>query len=185
MNSAAIWRSPESGLVHTLINGLIFNISCFAIVSTHSSALAPLIASVHLVLHFTFLGRGWPEAVFVAGVTLFGIFLDQALFYFGVFTISAQPALAPVWITCLWPLVATTCMHAFSGLNNRLWLAVLFGGVGGAGSYLAGTSLSDVQFGSPTWGPLIMAVLWMGLFPALLSVAKRCDIGLEEEHVKT
>ena len=172
-------------MAYTLINGLMFNISWFAIVSTHSSTLAPLIASVHLVLHFKFLGRGWPEAAFVAGVTLLGIFLDQALFYIGVFSISAQPALAPAWITCLWPVVATTCMHAFSGLNNRLWLAVLFGGVGGAGSYLAGTSLSNVQFGSPTWGPWIMAVLWMGLFPALLSVAKRCDIGLEEERVKT
>ena len=184
MNSAAIWRSPESGFVYTVINGLIFNVSWFAIVSTHSSALALLIASVHLVLHFTFVGRGWPEAVFIAGVTLLGIFLDQALFYFGVFTISGQPALAPVWITCLWPVLATTCMHAFSGLNNRLWLAVLFGGFGSAGSYLAGTSLSDVQFGSAAWGPWTLAVLWMGLFPALLSVAKRCDIGLRKEYVK-
>lgn len=180
MTTLAAWRPPQTSFTYTILNGLLFNISWFAIVSTHSATLAPAIAALHLTLHFLLIGRGRQEAFFIAAVTLFGALLDQTLFYSGVFTISGQPALGPLWITCLWPVVATTCMHAFSGLNGRLWLAVLCGGIGGAGSYIAGTSLSDVSFGSATWGPWIMGGLWAILFPALLSVASRCESWREE-----
>lgn len=155
----------------TVINGLMFNISWFAIVSTQSPVLAPLFACVHLALHFLLMGKGLVEARLILAVTLFGVILDQLLFALGVFNTGGAASVAPVWISCLWPVLATTFMHAFSGLRDRPWLASIFGAAGGAGSYIAGTGLTAVQFGSPAWGPLIMATLWALLFPSLLLIA--------------
>lgn len=182
MNSVLNWRLPDSSIVSLIMNGMLFNISWFVIVSTHSSMLAPLVVVGHLLVHFSLLGRGAPELVFITAVTLFGLALDQVLFYLGVFTVSGQPSLAPVWLSCLWPVLATTCMHAFSGLARRPWLAAAFGGVGGAGSYLAGTALSTVQFGSDAQGPWIMGGLWVILFPVLLMMAQRCLSLWEEQN---
>jgi hypothetical protein len=171
MNSVLEWHFPDSGVMSTVVNGLLFNLSWFAIVSTQSIVVAPLLATLHLVVHFSLMGRGLTEAAFILLVTLFGVVLDQTLFFLGVFTVNGESSLAPLWISCLWPVLATTFMHAFSGLANRTWLAVICGGIGGAGSYLAGTGLTDVQFGSALWGPWILAGIWMVLFPALLAVA--------------
>ena len=171
MNSVLDWHFPESGVISTVVNGVLFNLSWLAIVSTQSAVVAPLLATLHLVVHFSLMGRGLAEALFILAVTLLGVVLDQTLFFLGVFTVNGESALAPLWISCLWPVLATTFMHAFSGLANRTWLAVTCGGIGGAGSYLAGTALTEVQFGSALWGPWILAGLWMVLFPVLLSVA--------------
>ena len=164
----------------TLINGLMFNVSWFAIVSTQSPVLAPLVACAHLVLHFLLMGKGLVEVRLILAVTLFGVVLDQLLFSLGVFNTGGVASAAPVWISCLWPVLATTFMHAFSGLRDRPWLASIFGAVGGAGSYIAGTGLTEVQFGSPTWGPLVMATLWALLFPTLLLIAYTFVTNYEE-----
>lgn len=160
-------------LFPTIANGLLFNISWFAIVYTHSTSVALLITTAHLVVHFLVFGRGLLEARFIAGVGLLGIVLDQLLFFAGVFTIGGQASLAPLWISCLWLILATTLMHAFSSLQQKLMLAGVFGAIGGAASYIAGTRLSDIEFAYPTAGPLIMGAIWLIVFPLLLWVAHR------------
>ena len=80
--------------------------------------------------------------------------------------------LAPFWLSCLWPVLATTMMHAFSGLQKHLLMAAVLGAVGGTLSYLAGTRLTDVAFGSPVAGPVAIGLLWAALFPMLARVAR-------------
>lgn len=106
------------------------------------------------------------------GVSLIGLTIDQILFAAGVFLSPTSVAFAPLWISCLWPVLATTLMHAFSALQSRLILASIAGAIGGGMSYIAGTRLSDVDFASPLWGPVFMAALWSFLFPLLLMVAR-------------
>jgi fatty acid desaturase len=172
MNTLIKPPAPAYSMLNTLANGLLFNISWLAIVSTHSLVLAPLVVVLHLLVHFTFMGRGMVEARLVFGVTLVGFLLDQILFAFGIFTLSGEYSFAPLWISCLWPVLATTLMHAFSRLQQRLTLATLVGALGGAASYEAGTRLSDVDFASPFWGPIIMASTWAIVFPSLLLAAR-------------
>jgi hypothetical protein len=162
----------KSGFINALANGLMFNISWFAIVYMHSPYWAPAIAAVHLLCHFSTIGLGMVEARFVLGVSLLGLLLDQVLFAAGVFRSPNSVAFAPLWISCLWPVLATTMMHAFSALQRRPIVASLAGAIGGGASYIAGTRLSDVDFASPLWGPIIMAGLWAVLFPLLLMVAR-------------
>jgi hypothetical protein len=162
----------KTGFVRALTNGLMFNVSWFAIVYVHSAYWALAIAAAHLLFHFSTVGRSMVEARFILGVSLLGLLLDQILFAAGVFRSPNSVAFAPLWISCLWPVLATTLMHAFSALQQRPILASIAGAIGGGGSYIAGTRLSDVDFSSPLWGPVIMAGIWAVLFPLLLRVAR-------------
>jgi Protein of unknown function (DUF2878) len=166
----------------TMTNAVLFNISWLAIVYTQSAMWAPVLAAAHLGIHFSLMGRGFSEARFILGVTLFGVVLDHILFALGVFTISGVSAPAPLWISCIWPVLATTLMHAFSSLQRRVLLASVLGAAGGAASYIGGTGLTEVQFGSAVWGPVTIAILWAVLFPALLAIAR--VIGSRQEDVQ-
>jgi hypothetical protein len=172
MNTLTKLFAPGSYMAKTLANGLLFNVSWLAIVSTHYSVLALAVAGLHLLIHFSIMGRGIVEARLVFGVMLAGFLLDQVFFAVGIFTVSGKFSFAPLWLSCLWPVLATTLMHAFSGLQQRLLLASVIGAIGGAGSYWAGTRLSDVDFTSLFWGPIIMALTWAIVFPALMLAAR-------------
>jgi hypothetical protein len=166
-------KNPDNktDFIRALANGLMFNISWFAIVYMHSPYWAPAIVAIHLLCHFSTIGRGMTEARLVLGVSLLGLALDQLLFAVGIFHSPDSIAFAPLWISCLWPVLATTFMHAFSALQSRYILASIAGAIGGGASYIGGTRLSDVDFVSPLWGPIVMAVLWSALFPLLLIIA--------------
>ena len=155
-----------------ILNGLLFNITWFVIVTSESAIIAPLVALLHVMIHFAVMGKGYLELKVIVQVLLIGVVVDQLLFYFGFFLVSGKAALPPLWITCLWPVLATTLMHASSGLQSRLVLAACLGGVGGAMSFIAGTRLTDVAFQSAVFGPFIIAVLWAIIFPLLLQLPR-------------
>ena len=154
----------------SVINGILFNITWLCIVVSESAVFAPLFALLHLTIHFTVVGARRYEIKLVALVTGLGFLLDQLLFKIGVFTVAGAASSAPLWMTSLWPVLATTVLHAFSFLQGRLWLAVVFGAVGGALSYTAGTSLTAVEFFDPSLGPLVLGLVWALVFPLLLAL---------------
>lgn len=155
------------------VNAVLFNLSWVAIVLTQSSLIAAAIVVVHLLAHFRLMGKGRAELRLIVAVTLCGIAVDQMLFASGVFNLAGQVALAPLWLACLWPVFATTLMHAFAGFQHRFLLATIFGAAGGGLSYIAGVRLTAIDFGSPLWGPIILAAMWAVVFPMLLMLAGR------------
>jgi len=162
---------PTPPIAGVVINGVLFNVSWLAIVIPQSSRWAPLVVILHLFVHFRVFGHGLAEARLVLVVSVLGSVLDQVLFLTGVLTVTGAPSLAPLWLSCLWPVFASTLMHAFSGLQQRPLLAMAVGAMGGALTYLAGTRLTDIAFGSPVWGPVTMGLTWAILLPALLAGA--------------
>ncbi|MFT4614325.1 MAG: hypothetical protein ACI9NT_001470 [Bacteroidia bacterium] len=170
MKNSPMINSPTALKV---VNGLLFNVSWFTLVMAHNVVPAPVVAAVHLAVHFALMGRGKSELLLIILVGCAGALLDQALFAFGVFLVDGQHALPPLWLSCLWPVFATTLLHAFSGFHYRPVLALLLGAVGGTTSYVAGASLSDVSFADPFWGPVTLAVIWGVLFPLMMMLARR------------
>jgi len=171
-------RQPRLGGVSGRVaNAMLFHLSWIAIVLAQSSAIALAVVAAHLLVHFALLGRGRGEVGLVAGVAAAGVVLDQLLFLAGVFNLDGRAALAPLWLMCLWPVFATTLLHAFAGLHGRPVVAAVLGAVGGAAAYVAGVRLSAVDFGSALWGPLILALLWAALLPLLLGIAARVGRG--------
>tara|TARA_R110002049_G_scaffold44030_6_gene129130 strand:+ start:2799 stop:3290 length:492 start_codon:yes stop_codon:yes gene_type:complete len=159
-------------MLYTLINGLLFNVTWFVIVTTESPVIAPIAAALHLLAHFALMGRGYQEVKVIAQVALAGAIIDQLLFYVGVFNVAGRAALPPLWLFCLWPVLGTTLMHAFSSLQSRHLFAALLGGVGGTASFIAGTRLSSVAFESAVFGPITIFVVWAVLFPLLLQLPR-------------
>ncbi len=152
-------------------NVVMFNIAWFGILLTQSSIVAPVIVIISLFAHFRVMGKGRPELFLIAGVTALGFVIDQTLFGSGVFNLAGHSALAPLWLTCLWPVFATTLMHAFDWLQGRLVLSSAVGAVGGCLSYIAGVRLTVIDFGSALWGPVIIAALWAVIFPLFLTAS--------------
>lgn len=140
---------------------------------TASAVVAPIVALVHLGVHALFIGLKKNEALFIGLVTAVGVILDQILFSANVFLVDGAASFAPVWLSCLWPVLATTFMHAFETLQKHLALAAVVGAVGGTLSYIAGTRLSNVEFASAEAGPLVIAALWFVVMPLLLLMARR------------
>lgn len=163
----------DSATLAVVANAIFFNISWFVIVITHSPIIGPAQALMHLLLHFWLIGRGTSEVRLIGVVVAIGLVIDQLLFASGVLVVAGAAAAAPIWLSCLWPVFATTLSHAFRSFQQRTALAVLFGAVGGAGSYVAGARLSDVEFAAPLAGTLILAAIWGVLFPLLLKLAAR------------
>jgi hypothetical protein len=100
-------------------------------------------------------------------VTATGMLVDQLLFILRVL-VSDAGAAAPLWLSALWPVFATTCMHAFARLGRDLRVAALVGGAGGYASYRVGVGVSDIAFGCSPGSGLVLAALWGVLFPSLL-----------------
>jgi hypothetical protein len=163
---------PEDTLLQKAGNGLMFNISWLVIVSSQSAPVALAVVFAHLALHQLWIGKGWRELSFIAGVTLFGLLLDQVLFAAGLFNVAGEWSLAPLWLSCLWPVLATTLHHAFAGLQRHLTLAAVLGAAGGAGSYYAGTAMTAVDFTVPLYGLVVIGATWAVLFPALALAAR-------------
>jgi hypothetical protein len=174
--------ATDKPIAYTLVNGLMFNITWFAIVVTESMVVAPILAALHLLIHFLVMGKGFVELKVVAQVTLIGVVLDQLLFYLNVFNVGGASALPPLWLACLWPVLATTFMHAFAGLQNRYFLASALGAIGGALSFIAGTGLTSVAFESDFFGPVIIGALWAVLFPLLLQIPRLNDYQWSRDH---
>lgn len=158
-----------------LLNGVLFNISWLLIVLAQDPLLSWTVAAVHVAVHMLLMGRGRWELLLLAVVAGIGIAVDQLLFASGVLTNSPGTVGAPLWLSALWPVFATTLLHVFSGLRAHLWLAALVGGVGGYLSYLAGTGLSSVSFAQPLFSDLVLIVFWSVMFPTLLVLATQLE----------
>ncbi len=166
-------------------NGLLFNLSWFAIVSTQSNLMAPMFVCAHLALHALFWSRNPREWMFVAGLALFGISLDQLVFAVGLFNVSGEPSLAPLWLSCLWLPLATTFCHAFRGLQAKPAIAAILGAGGGALSYSAGVAMTDVEFASPIVGPVSIGLIWGILFPLIARLSVLVDQPGEHHEQQT
>lgn len=154
---------------------MLFNLSWLAIVITHSVVIAPAVVLLHCAIHFTILGTRRGELQLVLMVLVLGLLVDQLLFRLGIFTVLGQASLPPLWMTCLWPVLGTTLMHAFKILQHRPVLSSALGAFSGSASYIAGTRITDVAFFSELWGPLVLAALWAMLLPLLLLLAAKLE----------
>ncbi|TDG11911.1 DUF2878 domain-containing protein [Seongchinamella unica] len=159
---------------YKLLNGALFNVSWLLIVASQSALVAWGVAALHVGLHMLIMGRGRAEWVFILLMSGFGLLVDQLLFIAGVLRLESGGT-APLWLSALWPVLATTSLHVFSGLRDNVPLAAVLGAAGGFLSYRLGVSLSDVAFGPMPASGITLALIWALLFPTLLFVASQLE----------
>jgi hypothetical protein len=113
-----------------------------------------------------------------ATAVVLGFLLDGGLIRSGLATYATpwpSPAFAPAWILALWAAFAMTFTQSLSWLQNRLWLSVMLGVIGGPMADLgAARAWGVVQFTAPTWpGLLWLGAGWALATPLLAWMAKR------------
>jgi hypothetical protein len=113
-----------------------------------------------------------------ATAVVLGFLLDGGLIRTGLATYATpwpSPAFAPAWILTLWAAFAMTFTQSLSWLQERPWLAVLLGLIGGPLAYFsAARAWHVVVFTPPTWpGLLWLGVGWALATPLLAWMAKR------------
>ena len=128
--------------------------------------------------HLAVSARPAQEARLVALACVLGFVVETAAVWQGhVSYPSGQPfaTLAPYWMVALWGLLAIALNVTMRWLKPRLWLAALFGAVGGPMSFVGGVKLGGAAFVHETAALATMACVWALLMPALVWVSNRLD----------
>jgi hypothetical protein len=114
----------------------------------------------------------------MAAAIVMGSLVDGTLAYSGLASYSApwpSASFAPIWIVSLWATFSMTFTISLAYLQKRLWLAVLFGAIGGPIAYMsASRGFHVVTFTDPSWrGLLVLGAGWALATPILAWIAGR------------
>ncbi len=135
-----------------------------------------VLIAVHLLFHST----PKVELFVLVSCTLLGMLVDASLTLTGIFVFAHDHAWPPVWLALLWLSFAATLRQGLHWFKGRYLLSALVGSLAGAASYLAAGRLGAVSFGvTEIEAALLLALIWMMLFPALMKLAS----AMEEHRV--
>ena len=114
----------------------------------------------------------------MAAAIVMGCVVDGGLAYSGLARYGAawpSATFAPVWILDLWATFSMTFTVSLAYLQKRLWIAVLFGAIGGPLAYMsASRGFHVVDFAVPAWrGLLFLGAGWALATPMLALIARR------------
>lgn len=123
-------------------------------------------------------GHRRADLALMAVALVLGFVMDGGMIRAGFATYAAawpSGGLAPAWILALWISFSLTFTQSLAYLQKRLWIALLFGGIGGPLAYLsAARGFHVVTFAAPQWhGLLWLSVSWAIAAPLLAWLARR------------
>lgn len=164
-----------------LANFLAFQIGWFACVLGGAHALPWVGTGIALAIvawHLTRAARPKQELLLVLSAAVIGALFDSLLVALGWLVYPSGTLIAgtaPHWIVALWMLFAITLNLSLAWLKRRLWVAVLFGAIGGPLAYLGGAKLGALSFAAPTPALIALAIGWALFTPLLVMLARRFD----------
>ena len=110
------------------------------------------------------------EFLFFLLIALPGYACDSLFSSLKVVTFSESfYGLAPLWLLGMWFIFPMSIGYSFSWLKNRLWLAFIFGAIGGPLSYRFGesfglihfTGIRDLSIYACYWGFFMTFAVWL------------------------
>jgi hypothetical protein len=117
----------------------------------------------------------------MAAAIVMGCLVDGGLAYSGLAHYRApwpSASFAPLWIVSLWATFSLTFTISLAYLQKRLWVAVLFGAIGGPVAYMsASRGFHVVTFSDPSWHGLFwLGTGWAIATPILAWIAGRSSL---------
>lgn len=118
-----------------------------------------------LALHFCLIAKSkLKELLFFIVITSLGLVIDFEL-NDKLFTSGGQKVFNfPLWLIGMWAFYPSLIPHSLNWLQNRLFLQVIFGGLGGALTYYAGVSLGVLKF-TEFSSVIFIGLIWSIFFP--------------------
>lgn len=110
------------------------------------------------------------EILLMVTFPLLGSLFDTALSLLGILTYEGTyrtvPWIAPLWVTALWALFATSLNHSLAWVGRAWWLASACGAIGGTLSYLAVIKAGAAHFAiAEPYGIASLALAWALILP--------------------
>ena len=172
-----------------IVNLLIYQVCWFACVLGAANGVpwvGVIIVATATVCHLFAANKPVVELVLIGCIVLIGGLWDSFLvttgwlqYPNGIFIDSV----APYWILSLWVSFAITLNVSLAWFKQRLWLASLFGGIGGPLAFFAGQRLGAVEFPNAAVALIALAAGWTLLMPLIVLLARRYD-GFENSETK-
>ena len=163
------------------VNFVVFQAAWFAAVlgAAHRLPVWGTLAVVAAIAwHLGVSARPGQEAWLVALASAIGFGVETVMVALGhVRYPSGQPFAQwpPYWMVALWALLAIALNVTMRWLKPRLWLAALFGAVGGPLSFVGGVKLGGAEFVDRSAALWTMAAAWALLMPLLVWLSTRFD----------
>ena len=170
-----------TSLRHQLINFTGFQLGWFACVLSAANdkpMLGVACALLLLGLHFFLSTQPRRDLVLITGIALIGSSWDSLLTWQQLMLFSSgqyHHNIAPVWISAMWLMFASTLNVSLRWLYGRYVLAAILGAFAGPLAYQAGAALGAVTLPQPLLGLAMMSVGWALMMPLFIKLAQNIE----------
>ncbi|MEM7304533.1 MAG: DUF2878 domain-containing protein [Pseudomonadota bacterium] len=142
--------------------------------------LGVVVGIIYILIHFIFSPSKQLDLIIMFVVAITGIILDTANLYIGLLSFGYDTNMLPFWLAILWFSFSLILPHSLYWLSKFPLLAVIFGGLGGAGTYYIGHQLGAISLSTPLYPSLIAYCLeWAIIVPAALWLISMLNKSLE------
>ncbi|MFZ4576674.1 MAG: DUF2878 domain-containing protein, partial [Phycisphaerales bacterium] len=153
--------------VSKLLNFAVFHgawLAAMFVAAAGRPLIATLAPAAAVTLHLWWAGEHRrKELTIVASAAAAGLLLDGPAILLGLYSTSHGTTITSIiWFVALWANFATTLNSSLAWLNGKLWVAVVFGAIGGPLAYYGGQKIGAAAV-SDTW----TSWLWITLEYAL------------------
>lgn len=168
-------------MYNAVSNFLLFQAGWFACVMGGANGmpwLGPIAVVSILTIHLSQAKAPGKEIIIILMAMVLGTTWDSILVSTGLLTYPSgmlNDQVAPYWIIAMWALFATTFNVSMNWMKGRLFIAVLFGGIGGPLAYYAGHKLGAVNWQESMLVLGTLAFGWALMMPLMMRVAERFD----------
>ena len=161
----------SSKTYRNILNFVMFELGWLACVLL-SQAWALIIVAVFLLVHFVLVSQyKMDELKFIVIGTLAGSLLDGLWLRTGILADTSGAAITtPLWLVALWAIFMTSLNHSLKWLSSNRLLMLLVVPIAGPFAYWSASALGAVTLPNLLPSLLALAVGWLVLFPALLSL---------------
>ena len=123
-------------------------------------------AGVYISIHFIFSNSKSLDVIIMLLVAMLGITLDSVNAYLGLISFKEESSILPFWLATLWFSFALLLPHSLHWLHKYPLLAILFGGIGGSGTYFIGHQLGAISLSTSLWPSLLAYFIeWAIIIP--------------------
>lgn len=133
----------------------------------------PLLVASLLAYQLAVTNTFYVDLILILTFALVGTFVDSMYLWSGLIVYEGGyaccPTLAPLWITSLWALYASSVNHSLEWLKvNYYFVAAPLGAAGAISSYLVGFELEAAKSEYPIFSLAVIGVVWALVVPISL-----------------
>lgn len=164
----------------------LFNMGCFYggwLICMHEATgptpfFGPFVVAMLLIYQMFLTTVFWVDAILVVSLALVGTIVDSLYIWIGLIEFKGGyaccPHIAPLWITSLWALYASSINHSLDWLRwHIILIAAPTGAAGAISSYLVGIQLgAATSHYSPTVTFGVIGLVWAIVVPVSLMYSK-------------